>query len=226
VLIDKNSNLPSNFTKKMKLLDDYRYIFIVYERPELLNGEDAEFSFDHNNERILNNLCFKQIYQTLIIPEPAIDGEYMQKVLMSAAAEQGYSISDEVNKPELLKRLRNFCRENFEGNSSVVYLIKNAVKRKKDNSRVLTNEDFEFLNRSLVIPFKQTTRREDAVKKSAAEKLKTEIYGLEEQKQKILQAIDLLKLRKARIKAGLKSPDVSPVFLFYGPPGHLQKPIC
>ncbi|MDI3535346.1 MAG: hypothetical protein PWQ82_1711 [Thermosediminibacterales bacterium] len=219
VLIDKDSALPSNFTEKMKLLDGHSYIFIVYERPELFNGEDVEFSFGSNNERILNNLCFTQNYQTIIIPEPPIDGEYMQKVLMSAAAEQGYLISDDVNKPELLKRLRNFCGENFEGNSSVVYLIKNAVSRKKGCSRILTNEDFSFLDRNLFIHTKRKKRLEGAVKKSAVEKLKTEIYGLEEQKQKILQAINLLKIRKARIKAGLKSPDVSPVFLFYGPPG-------
>jgi hypothetical protein len=219
VLINKGSVLPLDFPEKMKLLDSHPHIFIVYERNDVFNDEETKFSFEPSNERILNDVCFKLNYRTIIIPEPAIDGEYMQKVLISAAAEQGYSISDDVNKPELLKRLKAFCRESYEGNSSVVYLIKNAISRKKDSSRILTNEDFAYLDRNLAIPIKQKKSREDTAKKSAAEKLKTEIYGLEEQKQKILQAINLLKLRKARIKAGFKVPDVSPVFLFYGPPG-------
>ncbi|MCF6097603.1 AAA family ATPase [Thermovorax subterraneus] len=56
-------------------------------------------------------------------------------------------------------------------------------------------------------------------KKSAYDRLNQEIYGLKEQKQKILQAVKLLKLRMVRQKFGLCPIDFAPIFLFYGPPG-------
>lgn len=55
--------------------------------------------------------------------------------------------------------------------------------------------------------------------KSAYDRLNQEFYGLEEQKQKVLQAVKLLKLRRVRQKFGLRPISFAPIFLFYGPPG-------
>jgi len=219
VMINKGGSLPDNFTEKMRLLDSHPYIFVVYEKDANQGEEDIVSLFGSNVEQILNDFCFKLNYKSIHIPEPEIDGTYMQEVLITAANQKGYSLSDDLDRPQLLKRLQTFCRRSFEGNSSVVHLINNAVSRKKGNTKILTSEDFSYLDSNLVFPMIQEKNRVNTTKKSAAERLKAEIYGLEVQKQKILQAMNLLRLRKARNKAGIKTPDVSPVFLFYGPPG-------
>lgn len=219
ILVGRNTSLPIDFPEKLKIFDSHPYIFVVYEKKEGFNWQETKFDYEMNNDIVLNDTCFKCNFETALISEPDVDEEYYQKVLESVVKKEGYSLAKEVDKKEILEKLKNFCRGNFEGNPSVCNLVKNAIKRKKDDSRILTKEDFWFLERNFLNSKIEVKDHKDLAKKSAYERLNTEIYGLEEQKQKILQAVNLLKLRKARQKAGLRPPNVAPIFLFYGPPG-------
>lgn len=225
VLVQKGSFLSEEFPEKLKTFRQiYPDIFIVFEKEKVNDVQDTNNSgtnlFNTDLNAIAEDISFKLAYNTYEIKDPEITSEYMKRVFIDAAFSYGYKIGASVNIEEVLKQLKKARGKGWEGNSSVVQLIRKAISMKKRNLGVLNNEDFDFLGRSLIaVKNKEVQKKQEEKQESALEFMNRCIFGLDHVKQDMLNAVNMLKLNKEREKAGLKPGKINNVFAFYGPPG-------
>src|SRR5699024_3818118 len=121
---------------------------------------------------------------------------------------------------KILKKLKEHRKDKWEGNITVNQGIDKAITLKRNNSRVLENKDFKFLEENL--RELRQSKKEKGKKTSSTsvlEEIDKNIYGLENVKRSMMNAINAIEINKAREKLGLKTTDINNIFAFYGAPG-------
>lgn len=224
VIIEKNHFLSAQFTEKLKLLGEtHSNIYIIYEKS---NGhksgvsQDAMgFGFGENLDRLVDDISFKLEYQTYMLKDPAQDSPYCKSVLKVSAARLGYTIDEAVDLGDVLNRLKKYRADCWEGNSTIIQMVKKAISLKKRDFGVLKQEDFVFLGKSQIAVKNVQEEKQREVNENAVDRMNRCIYGLDEVKKTISEAVAVIKLIAAREKAGLKASGVNKVFAFSGPPG-------
>ena len=222
VLLNETTFIQENLPQRLNELgQSFKDIFVICVQEPEDDSKDGVMGFESIGFKsaleIANDISFESNYDTYKIDEPEINSEYYRNVLEDASELEGYSIDKSVDKNEVLKSLKKSRSRSWSANLTILQLIKKAISMKSDGN-VLKQQDFDFLNSSLIITKKQTEKLA-VIEKSAVEKMNTEIYGLNNVKKTILDTVNVLKMRSEREKAGLKSPRFNNTFVFLGPPG-------
>jgi len=228
VMIDESQFLPFDLQDNIKYLGEmFDDIFIICCATDKENDDldisDISGLGTASLASILEaakNISFEALYDTYSIEEPDITSEYYKKVLVDAAAAEGCTIDQNVNVEEVLKNLKKFRAHSWNGNLSILRLIKKVLSDAHDinGKKILNEKNFEFLKSNTFIINKQEKKQPEQ-KGTAVEKMNREIYGLEHVKKTILETVCVLKSSYERQKAGLKPMQINNTFVFLGPPG-------
>lgn len=225
VVIRKGCYLSEEFVEKLDVVGKSRAIFVIIEKDknridDKKNKGDTAIVFSSDINVIANEISFTLTYNTYEIEEPDVTSEYMKKVFMDSAMLNSYRIGEDVDVEEILKLLKKNRGQKWEGNSTVIQLIKKAVSLKKNQCGVLNKEDFTFLEHSLItVKNKKVLSKDEKKAENAIERMNKYIFGLEHVKKTILDNINMLEINRIREKQGIKPIKINNVFAFYGPPG-------
>lgn len=220
LIIEKGDFVQNDFIKRLELLmKHYSNIYIIYVNKKINSQMEIIFG-SKNIDEIIEDIAFELNYSIYEIKDPKINSKYLEKVFRDFAYEKNYKIDRELDIKEILERLKKKRRHNWEGNKTIKQAIVKAITIKKDSSAVLKTGDFEYLDFSLA-NYKELEIEGGKTKstESILEKIKNNIYGLDDVKRIMIRAVNLLKLNKEREKLGLKVIGVNNVFGFYGAPG-------
>ena len=212
------SDLPSRLNDLGQNFDDI-FIICVQESKNNDNQEPLYIGAVCSSKisEIANDISFESNYDTYRIEEPDITSEYFRKVLVDAAAEEGYGICESVDINEVLSNLKKCRSHSWHSNLTILQFLKKAISFKTEG-KILKQKDFDFLKSNLFLAIKQFDKPA-ATEQHAVEKMNKEIYGLDDVKRTILEMVSVLKMRSEREKAGLKPPRINNTFVFLGPPG-------
>lgn len=220
LIIEDGDFIHKDFIEKLEYLKgNYSNIYIIYVNKKVKSQMDIIFG-SMGIDKVIDDISFKLNYSTYKIEDPEIDSKYSVKVFRDYVHKNNYKVDKELDIKEILERLKKKRRYNWEGNKTIKQAIVKAVTIKKDSSAVLKMRDFEYLDFSLA------NHKESEVEKgktksveSVLEKIENNIYGLDDVKRTMIEAVNLLELNKKREKSGLKAIRVNNTFGFYGAPG-------
>jgi len=229
VMIDKEQFLPPDLHERIKYLGEkFDDIFIVCcvtcdeknDESDITDISALGAARMASVAGAAEDISFETLFDTYSIEEPDITSEYYKKVLIDAAAAEGYAVDKNVNLDEVLKNLKKYRAHSWNANLTILRLVRKVISCKHDHndSKILDEKDFEFLKSSMFVLNRQKNKK--AVdRENAVEKMNREIYGLEHVKKTILETVCVLKLSDERQKAGLKPLQINNTFVFLGPPG-------
>ena len=140
VMIDESQFLPFDLQDNIKYLGEmFDDIFIICCATDKENDDldisDISGLGTASLASILEaakNISFEALYDTYSIEEPDITSEYYKKVLVDAAAAEGCTIDQNVNVEEVLKNLKKFRAHSWNGNLSILRLIKKVLSAAHD----------------------------------------------------------------------------------------------
>lgn len=127
--------------------------------------------------------------------------------------ELGVKLGKNFPKKTMVKRILDIKRPSKSELMSLV--LKYVIKNKKDNSNVLTKDDFTLLSKFKAIGVMDG----EGEKSKSSERLEKELVGMENVKRQVREIVDLMNYNRSREEMGFGKSNYHNVHLLIGAPG-------
>ncbi|TBL80844.1 AAA family ATPase [Paenibacillus thalictri] len=184
-------------------------IYILVTRPE----RESHFGSFGNVAFFEKSVLFETNMEYCVLERPTV--QYYGKVLGDIAKAKGYKLTRSLNRTKLIRELMDYRGMSFRSSVDIETFVSKAIGKKRDDSRTITQADFD----SSLIAKDIRKKNETSGKAKDAKSELDRLIGMGDVKAQLNRLLKRLSFDKQRRNSGYPTSDSHAAAVFMGSPG-------